>query len=164
MKHLTKIIYVFLSYAWISSLYATEINMTGKNIYVQNKNQNYYQICFENTDREKKININDVVDSEVCVNVNPKLEFTVVNVMPEKNNENFDFNIKIKEKIKNNISGLSKIIISSFYLGDIEDNGDVMQLNYDDLCTDTVITSPDFRDASSKIFINNYMMDKYVNI
>ena len=162
MKYLTKSICVFLSCACIYSTYATEINMAGKNMYIEN--QSYYQVCFENTKPEEKISVNNVVDREVCVNLNNELKFTVVNIMPEKMGENLVFSIKIKEKVKSNLPGLTGVLVSNFYLGDEADRGNVMKLDYQDLDTDTVITSPDFGEASSKVSINNYMIDKYMNI
>ena len=161
---LNKLSLILTSAVLSSCLCAAEIDLKGKNLYIENREEPVYQICVEAVNSEEKITVNNITDREVCVNFNPDLKFATVNIMPEKSDRNVDFNIKIKEIVTSNIPGLKGQFISSSYLGDKEDKGNIMKLSYKDLDADTVITSPDFSDISSKTSINAYMIDKYINM
>lgn len=162
---LNKLSLVLTSAMLSSCLYAAEIDLKGKNLYIENSREPVYQICLETESPEEKITVNNMTDREVCVNSNPDLKFTVVNIAPEQSNKTVKFKVKVKETAYNNIPSLniSGYSIVSTYIGDSSNKDYTMVLDYQDLDVDTVITAYDCRYVSSKTSVNEYIIDKYLN-
>ena len=162
---LNKLSLVLTSAMFSSCLYAAEIDLKGKNLYIENPREPIYQICLEAESPDEKITVNNITDREVCVNSNPDLKFTVVNITPEYPNKTVEFNVKVREKVHINLPkfNINKEKVTSTYICDSSNRDYTMSLNYQDLNVDTVITTYDCRYVSSKTSLNEYIIDKYLN-